>query len=74
MKAETLYLITAVIVVMIAVMFLTDNGDKKYTIETDHGIYHTNQFRICGKGIAFDTDNERVIVLGNFNIISNLEQ
>jgi hypothetical protein len=41
---------------------------------TEHGSYHTDQFRVCGRGIAFDTDSKRVIVLGNFNIISNLEQ
>lgn len=48
-------------------------GNKKYIIETEHGTYHTDQFRMCGKGIAFDTDSKKVIVLGNFNIISNLE-
>ena len=47
--------------------------NTKYTIETEHGTYHTDQFRVCGKGIAFDTDSKKVIVLGNFNIISNLE-
>lgn len=59
-----------------AVMHYVDeyDGGKKYTIETEHGIYHTDQFRICGKGIAFDTEDKKVIVLGNFNIISNLEQ
>lgn len=50
------------------------DGGKKYTIQTEHGKYYTDQFRMCGKGIAFDTDRKRVIVLGNFNIISNLEQ
>ena len=50
------------------------DGDKKYTIKTEHGTYHTDQFRVCGRCIAFDTKNKKVIVLGNFNIISNLEQ
>ena len=50
------------------------DSDMKYTIKTEHGTYHTNQFRICGRGIAFDTKGEKVIVLGNFNIISNLDK
>jgi hypothetical protein len=50
------------------------DSDMKYTIKTEHGTYHTDQFRVCGRGIAFDTKNKRVIVLGNFNIISNIEQ
>ena len=76
MRSENLYLIAlvvAVITIGVVAATGTSNG-KKYTIETEHGIYHTDQFRICGKGIAFDTDSKRVIVLGNFNIISNLEQ
>ena len=74
MRAERLYLVAAVTVVVIAVMLSLNHSSKKYTIVTEHGSYHTDQFRICGKGIAFDTDSKRVIVLGNFNIISNLEQ
>lgn len=74
MKAENLYLAAAIIVVVIVVALSLNHSSKKYTIETQHGSYHTDQFRVCGRGIAFDTDNKRVIVLGNFNIISNLEQ
>ena len=54
-------------------LFDDENSNTKYTIETEHGKYYTDQFRVCGKGIAFDTDSKRVIVMGNFNIISNLE-
>ena len=73
------YFIMAVMTALVlcgAVIHVMDDYDsgKKYTIVTEHGIYHTDQFRICGKGIAFDTDSKKVIVLGNFNIISNLEQ
>ncbi len=72
------YFIAAVITALVlcwAVIHAVDdyNGGKKYTIVTEHGSYHTDQFRVCGRGIAFDTDSKRVIVLGNFNIISNLE-
>lgn len=73
------YFIAAVITALVlcwAVIHAVDdyNGGKKYTIVTEHGSYYTDQFRVCGRGIAFDTDSKRVIVLGNFNIISNLEQ
>ena len=76
MKSENLYLIALVVaVITIGVVAATGTSSgKKYTIETEHGKYYTDQFRICGKGIAFDTEDKRVIVLGNFNIISNLEQ
>ena len=73
------YFIAAVITALVlcwAVIHAVDdyNGGKKYTIVTEHGSYHTDQFRVCGRGIAFDTDNKKVIVLGNFNIISNLDK
>lgn len=74
MKAERLYLIAAVTVVVIAVMLSLNHTSRKYTIVTEHGSYYTDQFRVCGRGIAFDTHNKRVIVLGNFNIISNLDK
>lgn len=73
------YFIAVVVTALVfawAVIHYVDeyDGGKKYTIQTEHGKYYTDQFRICGKGIAFDTDRKKVIVLGNFNIISNLEQ
>lgn len=73
------YFIAVVIIALAfawAVIHAVDeyDGGKKYTIKTEYGSYHTDQFRVCGRGIAFDTDSKKVIVLGNFNIISNLEQ
>ena len=50
------------------------DGGKKYTIRTEHGTYHSDNIRVCGKGIAFDTDSKKVIVMGNFNITSNLDK
>ena len=58
---------------VINVMDYYDSG-KKYTIVTEHGSYYTDNIRVCGRGIAFDTDRKKIIVMGNFNIISNLEQ
>lgn len=66
---------TAIVLILAVAHLMNDyDGGKKYTIKTEHGSYHTDQFRVCGRGIAFDTENKKVIVLGNFNIISNLEQ
>lgn len=50
------------------------SGDKKYTIQTKHGIYHTDSFRIYGKGIVFDEDHRQVIVMGDFDITSKLNK
>ena len=79
LKEATMYFMMAIAAALLiggAVVNAIDeiDSDMKYTIKTEHGSYHTDQFRVCGRGIAFDTDSKRVIVLGNFNIISNLEQ
>ncbi len=50
------------------------SGDKKYTIQTKHGVYHTDSFRIYGKGIVFDEDHRQVIVMGDFDITSKLNK
>ena len=50
------------------------NGDKKYTIITKREVYHTDSFRMYGKGIVFDDEyNRQVIVMGDFDIISKLK-
>jgi hypothetical protein len=75
MRRENLMILVMFITIsaLIIIGLTSGHSNTKYTIETEHGKYYTNQFRICGKGIAFDTDSKKVIVLGNFNIISNLE-
>lgn len=50
------------------------SGDKKYTIQTKHGVYHTDSFRIYGKGIVFEEDHRQVIVMGDFDITSKLNK
>jgi hypothetical protein len=45
---------------------------KVYTIKTEQETYHTDSFRIYGRGVIFDAGNERVIVMGNFEIKKNL--
>jgi hypothetical protein len=69
-------MITTAIVLILAVVHLMNDydGGKKYTIVTEHGTYHSDNIRVCGKGIAFDTDRKKIIVMGNFNITSNLDK
>lgn len=65
--------ITIALLIMLGLVS-NQNGDKKYTIETKHGVYHTNSFRIYGKGIVFDEDHRQVIVMGDFDITSKLPE
>jgi len=59
---------------LIVGMVSNHNSDKKYTIQTKHAIYHTDSFRIYGKGIVFDEDHRQVIVMGDFDITSKLPE
>jgi len=36
-------------------------------------MYHTDSFRLYGKGIVFDEDHRQVIVMGDFDITSKLK-
>lgn len=65
--------ITIALLIMLGLVS-NQNGDKKYTIETKHGVYHTDSFRIYGKGIVFDEDHRQVIVMGDFDITSKLPE
>ena len=65
--------ITIALLIMLGLVS-NQNGDKKYTIETKHGVYHTDSFRIYGKGIVFDEDHRQVIVMGDFDITSKLNK
>ena len=63
-------------IALLIIMGMVSNhsGDKKYTIETKHGVYHTDSFRLYGKGIVFDEDHRQVIVMGDFDITSKLPE
>ena len=70
-----LIVVFATIALLITIGMVSNySGDKKYTIETKHGIYHTDSFRIYGKGIVFDEDHRQVIVMGDFDITSKLNK
>ena len=62
------------LVVSLFVAMITDSNEKKYTIQTKHGVYHTDSFRLYGKGIVFDDDQRQVIVMGDFDITSKLDK
>ena len=77
MRRENLMLMVMFITIALLIMLglvSNNSGDKKYTIETKHGVYHTDSFRIYGKGIVFDEDHRQVIVMGDFDITSKLNK
>jgi hypothetical protein len=77
MRRTNLMLIVIFITIallLIVGMVSNHNSDKKYTIQTKHAIYHTDSFRIYGKGIVFDEDHRQVIVMGDFDITSKLPE
>lgn len=67
------FAVAGVILLIVAVLISPKNGNKKYTIQTKHAIYHTDSFRLYGKGIVFDEDHRQVIVMGDFDITSKLQ-
>lgn len=54
--------------VMFSILSTTFAHKEKYTVITVNGTYHTNTFRVYGKGIVFESEGEDVIVMGNFDI------
>ena len=77
MRRENLMLMVMFITIALLIMLglvSNNSGDKKYTIETKHGVYHTDSFRLYGKGIVFDDDHRQVIVMGDFDITSKLPE
>jgi len=77
MRRENLMLLVALATITLLItigMVSNYSGDKKYTIQTKHGVYHTDSFRIYGKGIVFDEDHRQVIVMGDFDITSKLNK
>jgi hypothetical protein len=77
MKRENLMLMVMFITIALLIMLglvINNSGDKKYTIKTKYRVYHTDSFRIYGKGIVFDEDHRQVIVMGDFDITSKLNK
>jgi hypothetical protein len=42
---------------------------KKYTIKTEQKTYHTDSFRMYGKGVVFSTEDQEVILMGDLQIL-----
>ena len=64
----------ACLIMSLFLAMVVDSPEKKYTIQTKHAVYHTDSFRLYGKGIVFDDDHRQVIVMGDFDITSKLEK
>jgi hypothetical protein len=75
-RTHLMMLVAFVTIALLIIIGMVSNysGDKKYTIQTKHGVYHTDSFRIYGKGIVFDEDHRQVIVMGDFDITSKLNK
>ena len=53
--------------ILIAVSW-TSRPTEKYTIISKNDTYHTETFRMYGKGIVFESEGEDVILMGDFDI------
>jgi hypothetical protein len=75
-RVNLMFIVALVTVTLLIIIGMVSNysGDKKYTIQTKHGVYHTDSFRIYGKGIVFEEDHRQVIVMGDFDITSKLNK
>lgn len=77
---ETLKLFAVIALICTPVFFVarcaaTPDVQYKYDIYvTNGGTYHTNSFRLYGRSIIFDTDTKRVIVSGDYVIVSKLDE
>jgi hypothetical protein len=65
----TSFILTAIIIctTLIAVSW-TSRTREKYTIISKNGTYHTETFRMYGKGIVFESEGEDVILMGDLDI------
>jgi len=59
--------VVAICTIIIAVSWTTRTREK-YTIISEHGTYHTDNFRLYGKGIVFESEGEDIILMGNLTI------
>lgn len=75
-RTNLMFIVALATVTLLIIVGMVSNysGDKKYTIQTKHAIYHTDSFRLYGKGIVFDEDHRQVIVMGDFDITSKLPE
>jgi len=74
-RTNLMLMVAFATIALLITMGLVSNhsGDKKYTIITKREVYHTDSFRLYGKGIVFDDDHRQVIVMGDFEITSKLQ-
>lgn len=59
--------VVAICTIIIAVSWTTRTTEK-YTIISKNATYHTNNFRMYGKGIVFESEGEDIILMGDIDI------
>lgn len=62
-------LVLGKMIILIEEAFASASKEKMYTIEAGHAVYHTDSFRMYGKGIVFSTEDQEVILMGDFQIL-----
>ena len=73
-KATPLVLLVVAAMTILLIVSWTSRTTEKYTIISKNGTYHTETFRIYGKGIVFESEGEDIIVLGDVDIICKSER
>jgi hypothetical protein len=70
---ELVIIVVGVVCLMgVAITLYLSRDTAKYTIKTEFCTYKTNNFRVYGRGVTFDTyDGKKVVTQGNFEIILN---
>lgn len=68
---KTTPFVLLVIAVMTTLLIVSwkSRTQEKYTIISKNGTYHTDTFRMFGKGITFESEGEDIILMGDIDII-----
>lgn len=71
-KATPLVLLVVAAFTILLVVSWTSSTKEKYTIISKNGTYHTETFRMYGKGVVFQADGKNVLLMGDLDILSNI--
>jgi hypothetical protein len=63
----------AAMIVILSSLGFSGKKRHKYTIRTESRTYQADTFRLYGKGIVFEEDGEQIIIVGDFEITSKIE-
>jgi hypothetical protein len=67
-KTTPLVLLVVAAMTILLVVSWKSRTREKYTIISKNATYHTETFRMYGKGIVFESEGEDVILMGDFDI------